>query len=273
MGASRVFRRMMSLPMYRAPAGAEHAFWGGLRRHLISAGFDDVPERPAEPEDLDAHWLDPDLLLSQTCGFPLTHALAGRVQLLGAPCYAAAGCDGVFYRSLVVVRQGEPARTIGDLRGRRVAYNSIDSQSGYNTLRALVAPYARNGAFFGATMQTGGHRGSVEAVQGGSADIASIDCVTYALLKRDEPDLVAGLRVLCMTGQAPSLPLITALGTSPADAEGLRRAIEGAMTDPDLAGARADLMLAGFARVDPSAYEICVTMERDAVALGYPVLA
>ena len=46
-------------------------------------------------------------------------------------------------------------RALADLRGRRVALNADDSQSGRNALRAAVAPLAHDGRFFGGSILTG----------------------------------------------------------------------------------------------------------------------
>ncbi|NIR61538.1 MAG: hypothetical protein GWO02_19625, partial [Gammaproteobacteria bacterium] len=48
-------------------------------------------------------WRSTELLLSQTCGYPLTHALAGVVELVATPAYAAQGCRGPEYASLLIV--------------------------------------------------------------------------------------------------------------------------------------------------------------------------
>src|SRR4029077_15357307 len=90
-------------------------------------------------------WLSDELLFSQTCGYPLTHALKGRVQLLATPCYSADGCEGASYCSFVIVPADSPATTLADLQGKRVAFNTPDSQSGMNALRALIAPIAGGG--------------------------------------------------------------------------------------------------------------------------------
>jgi ABC-type phosphate/phosphonate transport system substrate-binding protein len=264
---------LISLPMYSGSAAVETAFWHGLRDHLRQAGLGGVPEELAMPEDFEAHWNSPHLLLSQTCGYPLTHHLQGKVQLVGVPCYAAPGCEGAFYRSVVILREDDPAETLADLRGHRAAFNSMDSQSGYNALRALVAVQARGGRFFGATIETGTHKTSVDLVRRRLADVASIDCVTYALLAQETPAAVEGLRIFGFTAKAPSPPLITSLATLPADVERLRAAFAAACADPALAEARQKLLLSGFEPLALEAYEICNAMEREAIALGYPELA
>src|SRR5262249_23278469 len=129
-----------SLPMYDLPETGEAtvALWRGLARHFRRAGIADVPEAMARKPKLPAHWLSPDLLFSQTCGYPFRRTVKDRVQLVATPCYAAEGCEGPTYRSVVVVPADSPARSLADLSGARVAFNGMDSQSGYNALRALV---------------------------------------------------------------------------------------------------------------------------------------
>jgi len=53
---------------------------------------------------LDEFWLREDLLLSQTCGYPLVKALAGRVQLVATPVFSVDGCAGGDYWSILVAR-------------------------------------------------------------------------------------------------------------------------------------------------------------------------
>src|SRR3546814_3772619 len=80
--------------------------------------------------DLAALWTAPDLLFSQTCGYPLTHALAGRVTLVATPIYDCPGCDGGRYRSEILVRADDAAGQPADLKGRRAAVNAAESKSG-----------------------------------------------------------------------------------------------------------------------------------------------
>ena len=85
----------------------------------------------------------PASILSQTCGYPYATRLRGRVRLVATPVYRAEGCDGARYRSVLLVRADDRAENLADLRGRRVALNADDSQSGHNALRAAVAPLAQ----------------------------------------------------------------------------------------------------------------------------------
>ncbi|MEO6856880.1 MAG: PhnD/SsuA/transferrin family substrate-binding protein [Rhodoferax sp.] len=255
-----------SFPMYAAGSAANAALWQCVADQLNRTG---VPATLTQPTDLVAHWLDPELLLSQTCGFPLTHALAGRVQLVGAFRYTAPGCDGLRYRSQLVCRSADAGLPLAGFRGRTVAYNAEDSQSGHNSLRALVAPLARNGVFFGKAVVTGSHRASVESVRSGQADLAAIDCVTWALVQRDHPERVRGLQVCGHTAPAPGLPLITSLQTSPEMLFALRQALRHAVHTAALAEARTALLIEDFAELPLDDYGAIPQMEARANRAGY----
>src|SRR4051794_25323760 len=114
-----------TLPMYDLPEAAEATaeLWHGLARHFRNAGIEEVPADYTRQPELPAHWFSPDLLFSQTCGYPLRHAVKGRLQLVATPCYAAAGCEGPSYRSILLVAKSSSARSLADLQGARVAFN------------------------------------------------------------------------------------------------------------------------------------------------------
>src|SRR3546814_10725357 len=110
-----------SLPMYDLPGleAATDAWWAGLAAAFRAEGLHQVPERLTREGGHAALWTAPDLLFSQACGYPLTHALAGRVTLVATPLYDCRGCDGGTYRSEILVRADDPARSLADLRQRR----------------------------------------------------------------------------------------------------------------------------------------------------------
>jgi ABC-type phosphate/phosphonate transport system substrate-binding protein len=264
-----------SLPMYDLPEVAEatQELWRGLAGHFRASGIDDVPDQLVLAPVLPAHWLSSDLLFSQTCGYPLRNAIRGRVRLVASPCYEAAGCEGAEYCSLVIVRADSAIRSLAGLRGATVAVNDKDSQSGYNALRFHIAPLAKSGRFFAETLVTGSHAASLESVAAGKADVAAVDCVSFALLARYRGAAVAGLRELCRTRRAPSLPYITA-GTCDVDRlDRLRQGLRKAMADERLAGAREALLLRDIMLLPESAYECIDEMEAAALGHDYPSIA
>lgn len=255
-----------SLGMYdEAPlAAANDALWAAIAARLAGA-----PARLTRDRGLEAIWTDPRLLLAQTCGWPLATRLAGRVALLATPCYALPGCAGATHRAFVVVRADDPARRLADLRGRRLALNGWDSNTGMNLLRALLAPLAGGTRMFSAIAVTGSHRASLEAVARGRADLAAVDCVTFGLLQRHRPQAVAGLRRLAETSPSPGLPLITRLGAGADELASLRGALAAALDTP----AARTLALVGFELRPFADYAALLDLAAAAARLGYPELA
>ena len=254
--------------MYDPAPGALDRFWSVLRDAMRREGLAEVPRDLAWPEDLDIHWRDPDLLLSQTCGYPFATVLKSEVQLVGTPRYEAEGCEGPRYSSFVVVRAGDPAQSLADLRGHRAAINMIGSHSGWNVLRAVVAPLARAGRFFTSILETGSHHDSMRAVVSGEADVAAIDCVTFALARRNRSELTAPLRILARSPTAPGLPFITSRYTSADDLARLRAALTSACASD----AAETVLIDGVDVLDPAAYDEILRIEADAIALGYPAV-
>jgi ABC-type phosphate/phosphonate transport system substrate-binding protein len=264
-----------SLPMYDLPEAAPHTdtWWRGLAAAMREAGIRDVPDHLERGDNHTATWVSPDLLFSQTCGYPLTHAYRGRLSLVATPIYAVPGCQDTDYRSFVMVRRSDPATRIADLKGRVAAVNSADSQSGYSALRAAVAPESGGAAFFRRVLISGSHAKSLELVATGKADVCATDCVTHAMLTRYRPAAIASLRPLSKSPSAPSLPFVTHPDTPAEILERLRAGLFAALEDPDLAEARAALFLDGAEVLPLSAYDRILEMEREAEDQGYPAVA
>ena len=265
---------LANLGMYSLPAVADaiEAWWDGLARAFIAEGLEDVPET-LSGGDMHALWNDPDLLFAQTCGYPLTHEFKDKLQVIATPAYGAEGCTGCTYRSAFIVRRDEPAQTLDALRGRKAAINSPDSQSGYSALRHAIAPLAERGRFFDEVIESGGHRASMQTVASRRADVASVDCITLALMQRHDDALTDSLRVLGYSAAAPGLPYVTAHHRSRDSLDRLRAGLGRACADPGLEDARRALLIEGFEVLPETAYERILEMETEAAALGYPQVA
>lgn len=266
--------RSAALPMYDLPElqAANDMLWAAIAARLDAAGVDRVPRRLTRGEPLDTVWSDPDLLLAQTCGYPLTTILRGRVGLVATPHYRAEGCDGPLHRSVVVVRVDSPAAVLGDLRGARCAINGLASNTGMNLLRYEIAALAGGEPYFGGILMTGGHAASADAVASGEADVAAIDCVTWAHLQRLRPAAVRRLRVLGWTVTTPALPMITSARSPLMLRAVLADALADVARDPALREVRAELLLDGFSQLALFRYEAILTLEAFAVSKGYPIL-
>lgn len=248
--------------MYDLPelTDATDRFWAAIRDRLRDAGVQGVPAALTRQQDLEALWTDPRLLFSQTCGWPLMHRLRGRLTPIATPVFDLPGTEGGRYRSFVVVGRGSPSEHVEALRGAVCAVNGWDSQSGWNVLAALVAPFAEEGRFFRGAIVTGSHVGSLGAVSDGAADVAAIDCVSFGLLARHRPAAVAGVRIVAETESAPGLPFVARTDLDPALREALVAAVRDACSAPDTAGVRAPLAIVGSEAFGLEDYEAIVTM-------------
>lgn len=261
------------LPMYDYPEvrPLTDALWHAIAERLKAAGIE-APRELIRPDDLLGFWRSPDLLLGQTCGYPLTRHLGDAVQVVATPHYTAPGCVGAWHNSVIVVAADAPAKTLADLRGKVAVINERGSNTGMNLLRASAMPLADGKPFFGSVIESGGHALSMEAVGEGRADVAALDCVSFAFLQRHRPERAARVRVIGETPSTPALPLVTAAATPIATVEALRKALLDVAADPDLAVLREALFLKGFQVLPVEAYQRVVDLEEAAEAAGYPVL-
>ncbi|CAN5446193.1 PhnD/SsuA/transferrin family substrate-binding protein [soil metagenome] len=244
-----------SLPMYdydelQAETGA---FWGAIAARLgVRIQLDRDPDHTAA-------WRRPDLLFSQTCGYPFTHDFKEKLRLVATPHYVVDGCDGPYYQSMVFAREARPLESFA---GACAAVNNADSMSGMLALKLIFAPLAKDGVFFSQAIETGGHTRSMIAVRDGLADICAIDAVCTAFARRYRPDLIEGLVEIARSPMVPSLPFVTAGTASDAQVARLRDALAAVFADPSLAEVRDRLFLAGLSFLDASDYDRIPALER-----------
>lgn len=264
-----------ALPMYDLPElrAATDAFWRGLRDHLAAAGVTNIPQELTRPQDFYAHWRDPDLLFSQTCGYPLTHELKGKVRYLATPGYDAPGCDGATYRSFIIVRADDDIKRGVDLSGKVATFNGHDSQSGCNILKHYLANLGIANGLLREAIESGAHRQSMALVKAGLADFCAVDCVTWTLLTAVAPAEVAGLRILDQTASAPCLPFITSRTMPIEDISSLREGLSAAFSDPELEDCREQLLLDMVTVLDEDAYDVIPEQETAARLSGWSQVA
>ncbi|QXT40650.1 phosphate/phosphite/phosphonate ABC transporter substrate-binding protein [Gymnodinialimonas ceratoperidinii] len=214
-----------SLMMYQRPelAAAHDRLWSAIRDRLRADGIP-APKSLSQDAEEFSVWRDPELVLSQTCGMPYRLWLHGQVSLVGTPDYGLDACPPGHYRSALVVRADDPREQVTDFANARFAYNQTFSQSGF------AAPFWHlhdHGFFFQDRLHTGAHLASARAVADGTADIASLDAVTWRNIERFDP-FAPRLRVLAWTAPTPGLPLITSASN---DAPAITRAVHAAIDD------------------------------------------
>ncbi len=264
-----------SLPMYDFPEArcATDAWWAGLSRHLEEQGVTDIPRALLRADDLIEQWCDPALLISQTCGYLLTHQLRSALQAVATPHYTAVGCNGSNYASAVVVRETHPATRLEDLRGGVAVYSRSYSHAGYNALRGIFAPLSGGKKFFSKVIGSGSHVDSLSLIATGAGDVAAVCSVLHAFVSRWRPAALHGTRVLGFTPLAPAPPYVAPIGATPHRVAQLQSALAAAITDPALASVRYELFLGGFSFLDEAAYGHIESVEQAAIAAGYPELS
>ena len=232
-----------SLPMYDRPEtrAANDMLWKAIRAELGHgpASLD----RTAAPW---IQWRSPDLLLSQTCGHPYRARLREAVALVAAPDYGLRGCPAGHYRSVFVARADDARPAPEAFAEARFAYNEPLSHSGWVAPQAWAA---QRGFVFANTLRTGAHIRSARAVASGRADIASLDLLSWEMMRRHD-GFAAGLREAGMTPPVPAPPYVTSARRDPNPiAEALSRAI--GRLDPE---AGAALSLRGLVRLSDADY-------------------
>jgi ABC-type phosphate/phosphonate transport system substrate-binding protein len=214
-----------------------------------------VPERLEWDVDLHAQWRDPATVVGYTCGWPLVTELAdlaetGRLHVVGSFVFAIPEADGPTYRSVLVARR---PGTAADFAGALAAANGPDSLSGWvSLLHAVHGPGAR---WQGEVLFTGAHLESVRTVHEGRAEVASIDAVSLAHIRRLHPDLCADLVEVGNGPQVPCLPVIAGAAVSMQQLAELRAAFTAAVADQALADVRATLLVEAFVARDYADYQ------------------
>ena len=219
---------------------AQTRLWDGVRSRLSFA----APELDWEIDPLEASGRD-DLLLGQTCGWPLVTELATTVRVVGTFDVDVDDAFDGTYRSVLVTGTGESLSDIVHRPDLIVAANSSDSLSGWISLRSAVATL---GVQLDAVTWTGAHAVSVETVRQGSAHLASIDAVSWEFLDH------SGLSVVGRGPRIPCLALVTPRSSSDAVLGELRSALIDAVRDPQLADACSTLRICGFLERDLADY-------------------
>ncbi|AIY41619.1 ABC-type phosphate/phosphonate transport system [Collimonas arenae] len=246
-----------ALPMYPFPEDHLRIFWSTLRQTLQRTGIHDVPLTLDQPDDLLQHWQRNDLLLSQSCGFPVSTLLRGKVQVLGAFHFDVPGCQQSAYSSSLLVRKEDCNKPLAGFRDAVAVCNERHSQSGYHALRSAVAPLAVDGRFFSRVLFSGAHRRSAQMIASGEADIAAIDCVSAFLLRQQEPATFDRLASIDFTSPMPGLPLITSQATPAAAVAQLRQALATCSRMPELTQTLQAMRISGFSALDQEDYRIC----------------
>ena len=267
--------RIANARMYSVDAATAEAWRSLLAWVVAEAGVDaEVIDYPA-PQPLSALWARPDLACAFMCGYPMTRTVPGPVVLAAPlPSPEAYGGEPVYWTNLVARKDG-PVRGIEDVFGRRMAFTTWDSQSGYHAPRFLFAPHARErgGELFAATVgPLVTPRRVIESVIAGEADVGPVDSYAFDLIQRHEASWISSIAVVARTMRTPIPPLVGAPQLPQVEARRLTDALLSVGEAPELAAIRDALLLRGFAPVPRAKYDVLRLAADAADMLGYPRL-
>ncbi|MCP4388421.1 MAG: PhnD/SsuA/transferrin family substrate-binding protein, partial [Gammaproteobacteria bacterium] len=124
------------------------------------------------------------------------------------PCFDVPGVNGKLYSSQFIVPADSDIESLQQCRGKVVAINNSNSNSGMNLLRYALAKIGARPGYFSQVVISGGHFASLEAVAANRAQLAAIDCVSYQLIADQNPQLVSKLRIIDYSAQTCGLPFV-----------------------------------------------------------------
>lgn len=205
------------------------------------------------PAPLAELWARSDLGGVMMCGLPYSQRKP-RPALVAAPVPSPARYGGrPIYFTDIAVRADDPHETLEDTFGSVVGYTFEDSMSGYVALRKHLLPFRTRDTPVLYRTAVGGlmnARKVIEALVERRIDVGPLDSYYHDLIRHNEPDLAARVRVVASTAPAPIPPLV-----SSGDLR-LRDALLAAGEAPALAAEREVLLLKGFAVSEEADYRV-----------------
>ena len=182
------------------------------------------------------------LFLAQVCSLPAL-VYSDSFQVLASPVYCVDGCDSYLTRSVLIVRADSTIETIESLLCMRLYEGdltiAISSRTSTSGCLLLAATFGRDfmSRAVGRIKYTGSHLGSIHCVSEGRADLAAVDCVTFATIRRYFPgnfiiihsnyfycrkyvnvisDVLRAVKIIGYTVSVPSAPYVTS-ANAPSD--------------------------------------------------------
>jgi ABC-type phosphate/phosphonate transport system substrate-binding protein len=259
--------------MYSATPRAKAAWRRVLAWSLERARLDWQLLDYDAPAPLSQLWARNDLGCAMMCGLPYSQRRP-RPTLVAAPVPSAARYRGrPVYFTDIVVRADAPYASLEDTFGGVVGYTLDDSMSGCVAFRAYLLSYRQK---YGPDLYReaiGGlvnSRQVIEALQDGRIDVGPLDSYYHDLLKHNEPEFAASVRVVASTDAAPIPPLVASSEISAETLKRLRAALLAVGESDELALERDVLLLQRI--VVPDEADYCVIDAVLAEARQYPDL-
>ena len=257
--------------MYNAGPRAASAWRALFARVFAQTGL--APEwiEHRWPQPIAELWARPDLACDFMCGWPFVRD--GRMHPIAAPVPSPSRYEHQSrYCSEFLVRESSHWTSLEDTFGHRFGWMAVDSQSGFNAPRAHLAPFvgARRPALFSEVRgPLGSPMKALEALKSGEVDAIALDSYYLDLLRRHEPERMAGIATVGTTEWTPMPLLVAAPGMPRAAIQGLAEYLESVHEMPDFAPLLAGVLLERFEAPRVASYDRLEEMARFAIERGY----
>ncbi len=217
------------------------------------------------PNVLSDLWARGDLAAVMMCGLPLSRRAIEPV-ILAQPLPSLPRYGGrAVYCTDIVVGANSSFKTLEDTFGQRAGYTLKDSQSGYYAFRHhLLTQHQGNSQPYASI--TGGlvnARGIIKAIADNRIDVGPLDGYVHDLIRHTEPEYAAQVRIVATTDPTPMPAIIATAALRDDEVQRLRATFKASITTPELAAARAALLLADFVVPDAAVF----SMQRERAAL------
>ncbi len=250
--------RSVSLPMYDFDEvkTSTAALLAAIALDVQGLDEDVVADFPDsfEHSSLMSHWLSDNMYMSQSCGLPYVEELHAVADVLGTFQWDEISDDLGNYRAHIVVRGDLDATSVGELWGARPVISNTQSLSGWCSLGCALAEVSRDPDFVQPYLIGHHHAGSLQLLQDGIADVASIDPATFQLLRRFRPSLVHGLRIIGAGPLMPATPIIVSKSRT-ASISDLRSILHRVVELHSLSNEMKAIGIVGFVNLDSSDFE------------------
>jgi ABC-type phosphate/phosphonate transport system substrate-binding protein len=206
-----------------------------------------------EPAPMGEIWCRQDKGAVFMCGLPYARSEPRPVPV-AAPVPSPTGFEGrPEYWSDLVVRAGSAFRSIEDTFGHRIAFTTMDSQSGcHAALYHLMAHGERGPLYKEVIAPRVTPLGALTAVLDGLADVAPIDSFALSLLQKACPERTSQLRIVARTAPTPIPPIVASQPVSLS----LESAFLEAHENVSLQALMTNLQVDKFVRPDPVLYDV-----------------
>jgi ABC-type phosphate/phosphonate transport system substrate-binding protein len=186
------------------------------------------------------------------CGLPFSLARP-QPSLVAAPVPSPRDYrGGPCYWTDLVVRADSPFETLEQTFGRRLAFTTPESQSGYAAVLYELMAHGSGKPLFREIIEPRfTPLGALTSVIEGRAEVAPLDSYALDLLGRHAPELATQVRVIRRT-EPTAIPALVASTPTPAD---LTAAFLEAGDEPSTRVVMDQLLLDRFARPEPQAYD------------------